>query len=210
MPTLADIKTRVQTEMVRSDLSTTLAAQLLLHIQQACEYYSNQKFWFNALVASTTTTSNQQDITIPAGFRIVERVTIPAYKTELREFILTGQDDYPVYSVPQIYSYYNDKLRLYPIPNATYTLNFYGIAQVDPPAVDGDSSIWTNEAFDLICAHTKMTLYRGQFRDADGFEMAKGEVGDFLTNLKRETAKRLETPLRPMPPIRKRYNIYID
>lgn len=198
MATLADLKTRIITETSRSDLEDELADQLLLHIQRACEYYATTRFWFNALVTTGNTTASSETMAIPATIRVIDRLTIPAQYRDLIELTLPAFDQLSgVQSgVPQRYCYYNDQIRLYPVPDAVYTLQFTGIAQVAAPDDDADTSIWTNEAQDLIVAQTKLTLYRGQFRDPEGAQLANVEVQDALARLQRETAKRLETPLR--------------
>lgn len=206
MATLADLKTRIIAEMVRDDLSDDLAAQLLIHIQRACEYYSDVKFWFNTAIATTVTVAGTATVNVPAALRRVDRVTIPAYDTDLIEVTLADLGIDTVQSVPRGYAYYNDALKLYPIPDAVYTLEMTGLAQIDAPAVDGDSSVWTDEAQDLIVARTKMTLYRGQFRDPEGTQLAIAETQEVFSKLQRETAKRLETKLRPRV-ARRAYNI---
>lgn len=206
MTTLSDLKTRIIAETNRDDLSDTLATQLLTHIQRACEFYADEKFWFNSLVATTPTVASTQTIDIPATFRRVDQVTVPAYNLDLTEETLLNMPIYPVYALPDRYAYYNDQLTLYPIPDAVYTLELTGIAKVTAPALDADTSIWTNEAQDLIVARAKMTLYRGQFRDPEGTQLAIAEVQEVFNKLKRETARRLETKLRPRMS-RRPYNI---
>lgn len=209
MTTLADLKTRIIAEMVRDDLSDDLAAQLLIHIQKACRYYQNEKFWFNSLVASVSTVANTATIDIPSTFVRVDQVVIPAYGSELQEQTLGGMPIYPVYGPPNQYAYYNDQLTLYPIPNAVYSLELTGVAHADAPAVDADTSFWTNEAADLIVARTKMTLFRDQFRDPEGTQLAQADAQEVLAQLKRETARRLETKLRPRV-ARRGYNINFE
>lgn len=209
MATLADLKTRIIAEIVRDDLSDDLADQLLVHIQRACEYYADERFWFNAYYDTVATVAGVETVDIPATLRRVERVTIPAYLQELEEVTL---DDLPLtlsQGVPEGYAYFNDKLKLTPIPIAVYTLGLTGLAQVDAPVDDADTSIWTNEAQDLIVARTKMTLFRGQFRDPEGTQLAIAEVQEVFSKLKRETAKRLETKLRPRIS-RRAYNINVE
>ena len=196
MTTLADLKTRIVAETVRDDVSGDLADQLLIHIQKACRYYQNEKFWFNSIIASAVTVASTATVNVPASMLRVDRVTIPAYYTELTEVTLIGIDYDTVESIPRGYAYYNDALKLYPIPDAVYTLELTGLADVAAPAVDADTSIWTNEAADLIVARTKMTLYRDQFRDPEGTQLAQADVQEVFAALKRETAKRLETKLR--------------
>ena len=196
MATLADLKTRIVAEMVRDDLEDDLAAQLLTHIQRACEYYADVTFWFNRLITTAATVAGTATVNVPATMRRVDRVTIPAYGEELIEITLADIGIDTVQSIPRGYAYYNDALKLYPIPDAIYTLELTGLAQVDAPELDADTSIWTNEAQDLIVARTRMTLYRDQFRDAEGAQMAIGATQEAFAKLKRETARRLETRLR--------------
>ena len=194
MATLADIKDRIATEMERGDLEDELASLLATHIERACEFYADRKFWFNSIVTTAVTTPSVATVAIPATVRIVERVT--AYECDLQEAQL---DDLPAETgagTPRLYAYYNDSLRLYPTPSGAITLTVYGVAQIDAPDDDADSNAWTNEAQDLIVGHVKMALYRGALRDPEGAQMAIGEVQDALGRLQRETARRLRTPLR--------------
>ena len=196
MTTLLDLKTRIIAEMVRDDLSDDLADQLLIHIQRACEYYSDEKFWFNSIIASAVTVAGTATVDVPATMRRVDRVSIPAYYTDLVEVTLGDLRADTTQGVPAGYAYYNDALKFYPVPDAVYTLSLQGLAKVAAPAIDADTSIWTNEAQDLIVARTKMTLYRGQFRDTEGTQLAIAETQESFGKLKRETARRLETKLR--------------
>ena len=108
--------------------------------------------------------------------------------------------------LPDRYAYYNDTLKLYPVPDAVYAMEITGLAQIAAPAADGDSSAWTNEAQDLIVARASFTLYRDQFRDTTGAQIAAGAAAEALGRLKRETARRLTTPLRAGRP-RRGFNI---
>jgi hypothetical protein len=198
MPTLADLKTRIITEMQRDDLSDTLATQLLTHIQRACEYYSDERFWFNALIANVNTVASVATVTVPSTFRRVDRVTIPAYTQDLIEVALGDIPIETVNSIPRGYAYYNDTLRLYPVPDAVYTLELTGMAAIAAPALDADTNAWTNEAQDLIVARAKMTLFRAQFRDPEGTQLAIAETQEAFARLKRETSRRLATKLRAL------------
>jgi hypothetical protein len=199
MATLDDLKTRIITELSRDDLEDTLAAQLTTHISRACEFYANQRFWFNAVVATASTTANVETVAIPAGVRRIDRMTIPASYAEVQEAILPDLDNVASVTTgrPTHYAYYNDSVRLYPVPDSAYTLRIYGLAQIDAPVDDTDENAWTEEAQDLIVSHTKMTLCRDQFRDAEGTQLAMGATQDALKRLQRETAQRLRTQLQP-------------
>lgn len=208
MGTLADIKTRVITETQRDDLADDLAAQLLLHIQSACEFYSDQKFWFNSIIATVNTTPGNAFATVPAGVRRIDLLTIPSLNAEIKEFQLGEINalDGNLTGHPSRYAYYNDQLKLWTVPDAAYALEITGLAQIPAPVADADTSVWTNQALDLIVSRTKFTLYRDQFRDAEGVQMAAGATTEALSRLKRETTRRLRTPLRASRPSQ-RFNI---
>lgn len=210
MATLADLKTAIIADTNRDDLSTDFSAGLLRHIQAACEFYADTKFWFNSIITTATTMPGSNSVTIPATVRIVERVTIPAYNADLSEVILGNFDDYEVSALPGWYAYYNDTLRLYPTPDQAYTLNIYGVAQVAAPSLDADSSIWTNQAKDLIAARTRITLYRDtEMGDSEMVQRAIGAEQDALGRLRRETSRRLQSPLRSNRRVRQ-YDITVD
>lgn len=198
MATYAELKTRIIAEMVRDDLSDDLADQLTTHIARACEYYANQRFWFNDIVTTVNTVASTATVAIPSTVRRIDRLTIPANYTELIESTLPDLDDvdHPATARPERYAYYNDYVRLYPVPDGVYTLRIYGIAQIAAPTSSSDTNVWTTEAQDLIVAHTKMTLSRDQFRDPDGTQLFMGAVQDALRRLQRETAQRQRTSLR--------------
>lgn len=198
MATLGDIKARIITEMSRDDLADDLAGQLTTHIMRAIEYYSDTRFWFNAAFGTATATPGSATVAIPAGIRRIDRVTIPAEQVDLVEttFPLVVDLHDTTAARPRLYAYYNDSIWLSPVPDSAYELNFYGIAQISQPAGDTGSTVWTNEAQDLIVNHTKMTLCRDQFRDPEGTQLALGAAQDASKRLRRETARRLATNLR--------------
>lgn len=199
MSTLADIKARIIAELIRDDLEDDLAGQLLTHIQAACRHYAPERFWFNAIITTATTTQGDRNVTLPATMQRVQRVTLPQYYRELYEtdlpyFEVPGN---VVQSIPQWYTYYNDQIRLHPIPAGEYTLQVTGVKRIDPPEEDTDSNEWTTEAQDLIVAHAKATLSRDQFRDPEGYKMFAGAAQEHFSRLQRETALRLVSRLAP-------------
>ena len=198
MVTFATQKLRIATEMVRDDLASggELETVLEQHYQDAVERYANEKFWFNSIVTTATTTASVATISVPATVQTVERLTIPAYDLTIDEVNLSELPDYSTEGIPEFYSYLNDTLKFWPTPDAVYTLNVYGVAYIAAPTAAADDTIWTNQAAPLIRAHTKMTLYRGVFRDAGGTELALAETKDAYAALKQETARRLKKPLR--------------
>lgn len=209
MADLAALKTRIIAEMIRDDLADTYATQLLTHIQRACEFYSDTRFWFNAIITTATATAGSDVLDIPSTVRRVQRVTIPAESTELSQVVLGEIDRLGDTSAgrPCAYAYLNDSLRFDRTADAAYVLQITGLAQIDAPAVDADSNAWTNEAQDLICYRAQETLYRHQFRAPQRSAEARLMVMEEFARLRRETAKRLAAPRRSDRP-RQSFNIY--
>lgn len=198
MVTFTTQKTRIATEMTRADLAASGALETVLeqHYQDAVEFYANEKFWFNSILTTATTSAGVATINVPATVQTVERLTIPAYDIKIEERGLSELPDYSTEGIPEYYAYLNDTLRFWPIPDAAYTLNVYGVAYVAAPTSGSDDNIWTNQAAPLIRAHTKMTLFRSVFRDTEGATLAEVEKNNAFKALKQETARRLKRPLR--------------
>lgn len=205
MATLADLKIRIVAETARDDLESggESAPLLLTHIQDACDYYASERFWFNTGYASVSTVAGTATVTSPV--RIANRVTIPATGAELTEERL---EELPVEAAsgePTHFVNEGSTIRLYPTPDAVYALRAYGITSVAAPSADADTSIWTNEAAKLISARTRYTLYRDAFKDTENATLAKAAEQEELARLKRETGKRMNTAMRAPLDIAVRY-----
>jgi len=193
MATLGDLKARIVLETNRSDIDTGGEAEdaLTNAITRAVEFHSDERFWFNR--GSATVSASTQTVAIPT-LRVVDQVAIGTCvlrKFPLDELIYrtdTGQ--------PTAWAENGDSVTLWPIPDSTYSLQVYGIAQIDAPTLDADDTVWTNEAYDLIAARTRFLLFRDAWRDNDGAQGAAQAEDEALTKLRRETRRRGVTPLR--------------
>lgn len=215
MATLGELKTRISVEMDRDDLLDEFVQQLEDHIADAIEFFSDERFWFNAIVTTGTATASQIGMDVPSGIRRIDKVTIPNVYVQVRELTLPElealQDG--VTAQPRYYAYYNDQIRFWPVPDQNYTIEFTGLAQIDAPAADGDSNVWTTTAAALIVNRAKMTLARDIYRDPEGVQLYGSATSEALQRLKRETARRLVTPRRMQDDgglAGGRFNIYYD
>lgn len=196
MGTLADLKARIIADTDRSDLEGEAASLLTAHIRDACEYYAIERFWFNSGFASAVTTGGVATAPLPASIRIVDRVAIPATGAELAECRL---EELPVQDgggTPERFVNMGDEILLHPTPSGAFTLRVYGIRRIDPPVADSDSNAWTNEAAALIGARTRYTLYRDVWMFMENAAASMTACDEELRRLKRETGKRMNTPLR--------------
>jgi len=84
-------------------------------------------------------------------------------------------------------------IRLYPTPNAIFTLTLPGVYDAAALSADSSSNAWTTEAVDLIAAAAKKLLLRDIKGDAAGAAIATGVEADALYRLRAETVQRLNT-----------------
>ena len=205
MATYADLKARIIRETIRDDLSDTLALSLTQAIKDAIEFYADQRLWFNETILTSVTVLNNEYVSLPGtlALRKLDRfaITVGATQYPLRAQSLVqiedwakaiqtqGQPtDYAVYGSQDIPTY-----RLWPRPNAVFPLTWVGV--IDEPALsaDSDTNSWTTYGYGLITARAKMLLFRDQFRDAEGAQLAANAEAQQLQTLKVETARRLGT-----------------
>ena len=139
-------------------------------IQSAIAKWERVPFYFNEVYnASLFSTAN--------GTEIYTSSTVAAIATLTnihRMHIVSGSSRIPLIRVtpaqmddlattttaaqPTHYSYFNQSIRFYPIPNATLTIAAAYTGRLSALSADGDANAWTQDAFDLIKAEAKMIL----------------------------------------------------
>ena len=200
MATLGELKTRIYEECnSRTYLEPgvgDLSGSLTRAIERAIEFYADEKFWFNAYQETEPT------ITLPAEYVKLREVSL----STLYEARLSGAGE----SSPRLWAEYDDDIKFYPTPDAVYTLQLVGIADIGVPATDGASNDWTTYGQDLIAARARFVLYRDQFRDIEGASVAQAAADEALRRLRRDTAKRLKHPLSTDVPVTARRSFDIN
>jgi hypothetical protein len=91
---------------------------------------------------------------------------------------------------PVDYSYYNFRLRFYPIPNGAYPINVLGTRYFPPLSGDSDSNVWTTLGERLIRATAKMYLYRDTLQDDDRAAAMANAMGFEKSRLSAEAQNR--------------------
>jgi hypothetical protein len=88
-------------------------------------------------------------------------------------------------------------IKLYPTPNAVYSLAFDLILDVTPALVaDTDQNFWTNQGQDLITAQAKIRLYRDYLSAVAGDQrliLARGQEVEAYSRLRAESTRRTAT-----------------
>jgi hypothetical protein len=202
-PTFSDMM-----EAIADDIDDTTGeyfAQIQSAIVGAIRYCEREPYYFNETRDETFVTVNGQEwydaddnAKIPTLVRIVAVYSEDAssQRTELRRYtpeeieLLT--DNSAATGEPYAYTYFGQRIRLYPIPSATvYTIRLqlgpYRLAKI---ASTEDTNAWITEAFDMIKARSKYTIYKDILKDATLAVEALNDYEDQHRQLTAETSRR--------------------
>ena len=168
MSTLTALKARIADDIARSDLTSQIANA----ISDSITYYKNKRFYFNETRSATFATvdgqssySSSDDADIPL-FNELDEVFLETSTSKFRlrrrdpkevEFLL---DPTASEGQPTEYSYFARNFRLYPTPDAVYTIRPMGFIEVAAPATDDEAdNVWMVNCFELLRCHAKVLLY---------------------------------------------------
>lgn len=209
--TLGAMKARIADEIARDDLTSQIANA----INDAIDAYQNERFYFNESRSLTfSTVINQEFYTASDLPDIVNIVKIDFAYLFINNYpyklVATAPELLESLSVtatytgpPYEYAWYDNSIRLYPIPNAVYPIRITAQILRAPPGSDGETgNVWMTAAERLIRSRAKYELavhvlnddelarrMGGPGVDDDGNGSA-GAVGEALQSL-RQTTKRI-------------------
>ena len=194
MATLAQLKTRIILETDRDDMGSGGEAEqtLIDAYTDAIDYYSSEQFWFNRANGSGNTAASTATIAMPTGVRFPRAVTYlgePLTMVDLIEVQARTET-----GIPSKWAENEGAIQLWPIPGGVYAIGVYGLASTGVPAAAGDSNIWTTEAYKLIVARSKVTIFR-IFKEYDALGQAAAEELEAMSALRKETRRRGMTNL---------------
>lgn len=206
MATLADMKARIAEEIFRDDLGSAIARE----ITSAIKFYQRQRFWFDEsreivfpTVPGQEFYGSAADVRIPSLIRIdyvqATQNTRPMTLDMASPEILDLWSGTPSAGPPSSYSYFQGRLRLYPVPNEAYPVRIAAHYRVEPPATDTeDDNPWMNEAEELIRSRAKRNLYLHSLGDQAMGAVMKAAEDEALAALRIETSARTQvTNLQP-------------
>ena len=187
MTTLGTMMDRIADEINRSDLTS----QIQKAIKTAIKTYDKDRFWFNESRSFTfSTVAGQEFYTSSDNTNIPNLLAIDTIQVAI-----TSTDKYLLQRVPyeQIeaissnttvdqgqptwFAYYGKQLRLYPIPDAVYTVRVSAVWALDDLSATSDTNAWMTDGETLIRSRAKRELYTHVIRDTDGAAaMAQAEI----------------------------------
>lgn len=199
MSTLADLKSRIATELARTDLTSQIANA----VNDAIKFYGRERFWFNQTRTITFATVNGKQ-----AYGVTDQSLIPSL-IKIDDLYFTGTTTYPLdrYSPtdfefliggstangkPYAYTYTDNQILLYPTPNDAYMLRLYAHYRL-PTITDSETNAWTDDAEELIRTHAKQLLYIDPLEDDQGAARMGVKIPELLSGLRAETSARMGT-----------------
>ncbi|MGU3399232.1 hypothetical protein ACLBWS_05735 [Brucellaceae bacterium D45D] len=201
--TFYDMMTVIADEI--DDTTGEYTAQIQNCIFSAIRFCERDVYYFNETRDVTfPTIANREwydatdNANIPTLVRIVaayceddrgERTTLRRVPPEEIEIV---SDNAASRGEPYSYTYFGQRIRLYPVPSDTqYTIRLqlgpYRLAEIKSST---DSNAWFTEAFDLVKARAKYHLYKDFLKDAPLAMAALNDFNEEQSALSAETSRR--------------------
>lgn len=191
MPTLGDLKTRIYSELHYTESTAVQNA-----VESAIRSFIDQRFWFNeaqTTFALSLTTMYSLASKLP---NLAELDTLKVWVNS-RPYLLSRQpwaklEDWDAGTgtgTPCDYAIHHEMLRLYPSPSATYTAEASYLKKISMTASASASSVWTNEAFDLIRHRAKALVYAEWMLDTENAQRCETLAQMELDRLQRQTSR---------------------
>ena len=190
MATLAELYTRIILQTDRDDLgaSGALEQAKVDAVADAIEEHAGELFWFNRASGSVSTVAGAASVALPSGMRLPLQVSYGG--CDLARTSLEAIQQRSDSGRPARWAAHEGAIQLWPVPDAAYSLDVFGIAQIGVPANPDDANAWTSEALALTIATAREILMRDYLIDQDGEAAALRAKGAALRRLRRETRRR--------------------
>ena len=200
MTTYFDMYTRIGDEIQDASLTT----QVQRAIQDAIAVYEPTRFYFNQTTATFATVPNQEFYTgsdftdIPLLIEIdAFMVTIMGVKDPLQAedyYEMTRAQNGTWYGPPRTYAYYNQQIRMFPIPDQAYPLTISYHHRLTPLVNPTDSNAWMVDGEMLIRQTAKSYLALDVLQEPNIAQGAQMLADMAFNRLRTETRKRRSNP----------------
>lgn len=205
MTTRTTLKNEIIDDLERD--ASADSARVLSAISSAIKFYQPKRFFFNE---SRDVTFSTVDGTSLYDFGTGQEITTEFYRIDAAYVTQNGQqyelkardyrdleiliDTTPMEGRPWSYAYINRALRLYPVPDAVYTVRLVGHIKAAEPATDDTAdNVWFTEAYELIRCRAKWYLSTHVFPNAAMALSMRQAESDALRALQSATADRTGT-----------------
>lgn len=163
-------------DMIRSDLTTVAANAILESIRK----YEGHRFFFNeATLSVTLSATNTYALSLfAAAGSVADVIEIDAFEVVVNpsriypltpvsfgEMIELDNGISGTQSYPQVYTLWQQAVRVYPVPNGTYTGLMSAHVKFTELSAGADSNAWTTDAKELIRCAAQKLIYGRYLKD---------------------------------------------
>lgn len=172
MSTYGIMQDRIADELHRTDLTS----QIQLAIISAIQHYESKQFWFNETRATASTIADQEYYELPLDFvemvslKLTDNGNIHTLTERTYEYIENAMTNTSYTGEPTDFAMYGDLLRLYPIPDAVYTLTISYKKTLADLSATADTNAWMTNGEELIRARAKADLKCGNLEDESAMQ----------------------------------------
>ena len=217
MTTYATLRTRIEGEIYDTSLTTEINSA----IQDAIKFYERKKFWFNQKTGTFATVASQEyyddsdNSDIPGMLAILSmQAAVSTFKSPVDALSFEAVDamqNGSIQGMPKYFAYFNEQIRLYPIPDAAYTVTAAYHYRFPALSADADSNPWTTDAEELIRTRAKRILALHKLWDVEMYARLMPAENEALSALQAETTRRrsVNRLTSDYPPAGSRFNINI-
>ncbi|MBF0171742.1 MAG: hypothetical protein HQK87_11785 [Nitrospinae bacterium] len=191
MSTLGDLRTRIYDE-----IHQTLSTAVLNACLDAVKFYQDKRFYFNE-----TTVNINLSLTTQYALSIIPKLievdTFKVYSSSTPYLVNNASwHDIELWdsstgssSTPTDYSIHHEQLRIYPRPSVTLSAQVSYHKAISMSASNSSSTVWTNEASDLIRYRAKGLLYASFLLDPQQAQVENVLEAQALNRLFARTTK---------------------
>lgn len=207
MSNFGTMRDRIADELDRADMTS----QIEREIKSAIAFYERKRFWFNekrtnfATVAAQEWYTSTDDSDIPNLLTLdIAKIAINSttkHELELQpyaelEFISDGGEADE--GQPTALAYFQKQIRLYPIPDASYSVVLSGIFALDALSASADTNAWMTDGEALIRQRTRRMIYSNVIREPElAAEAGRLEAEELRALIEATTQKKATGRLVP-------------
>lgn len=194
MSTLGQTIDRIADYMSRSDLTT----QITDEINRAIQFYAPLEFTFNQNIWGFSTVASQEKLTFASAsisdMLMAQQVIITRSSNDIwpleagtifdiRKFNQSGTN---TTAYPRIYAFFANSIYFSPIPDASYSIDVYGLIQPSTLSSTTSTNIFLTNAAPLIESRVRSILYADILRDEQAAATAASREAELLSQLQQK------------------------
>lgn len=173
--TLADLRAQVEDDLARTDLTS----QVVFAIGSAIRAYEGERFYFNETADQTLTLSvgvaSVPWASLPRNFLTIDaiRFLMPGSTNVFSTMIkrsydwIVEQRNIGITAPPSEYCVYNNALMFDCSDSVDNTLMLDGLLKLSTASSSNDTSVWFNDAVDLIRSRTRYEINVNILKDGE-------------------------------------------